>query len=135
MVKNSLKILCCEHRVIFKVCLATFQHYAWKANWYSGWKYFSKWHQNDMHFNPLSANPTKRSKTFKQFVGKNVDIFQFSTLHTIAWSGEKNEQIQGSTLSKSSWLIQFSNKPPSLGSDLSLLWTCNCQVVRRQTNK
>ena len=28
MVKHTLKILRCEHRKIFKVCLAIFQHYA-----------------------------------------------------------------------------------------------------------
>ena len=30
MAKHTLKILRCEHRKIFKVCLAIFQHYAIK---------------------------------------------------------------------------------------------------------
>ena len=32
MAKHTLKILRCEHRKIFKVCLAIFQHYAIKVN-------------------------------------------------------------------------------------------------------
>ena len=31
MAKHTLKILQCWHRTIFKVCLAIFQHYAWKG--------------------------------------------------------------------------------------------------------
>ena len=31
MAKHTLKILRCEHRIIFKVCLAILQHYAWKG--------------------------------------------------------------------------------------------------------
>ena len=31
MAKHTLKILRCEHCKIFKVCLAIFQHYAWKV--------------------------------------------------------------------------------------------------------
>ena len=31
MVKHVLKILQCEHRKIFKVCLVIFQRYAWKG--------------------------------------------------------------------------------------------------------
>ena len=31
MVKHTLKILWCEHRKIFEVCLAIFQHYEWKG--------------------------------------------------------------------------------------------------------
>ena len=31
MAKHTLKILRCEHRKIFKVCLAIFQHYAIKG--------------------------------------------------------------------------------------------------------
>ena len=36
MAKHSLKILRCEHRKIFKVCLVIFQHYAikgFKTSW------------------------------------------------------------------------------------------------------
>ena len=32
MTKHTLKILRCEHRKIFKVYLAIFQHYEWKVN-------------------------------------------------------------------------------------------------------
>ena len=31
MTKHTLKILGCEHRKIFKVCLTILQHYAWKG--------------------------------------------------------------------------------------------------------
>ena len=31
MVRDTLKILRCEHRKIFKVCFAVLQHYAWKG--------------------------------------------------------------------------------------------------------
>ena len=31
MAKHALKILRCEHRKIFKVCFAIFQHDAWKG--------------------------------------------------------------------------------------------------------
>ena len=33
MAKHSLKILRCEHRKNFKVCLAILQHYAWKGKY------------------------------------------------------------------------------------------------------
>ena len=33
MAKHTLKILRCEHRIIFKVCLAIFQHYERKGSW------------------------------------------------------------------------------------------------------
>ena len=32
MTKHTLKILPCEHRKIFNVYLAIFQHYEWKVN-------------------------------------------------------------------------------------------------------
>ena len=31
MVKHSLKVLLCEHRKIFKVCMTTFHHYVYNV--------------------------------------------------------------------------------------------------------
>ena len=46
MTKYTLKILWCEHRKIFKVCLAIFQHYAWNGqSTRSGWLLYANSHQ------------------------------------------------------------------------------------------
>ena len=42
MAQHTFKILRCEHRKIFKVCLAILQHYAWKG--YKSGEFQVVWH-------------------------------------------------------------------------------------------
>ena len=140
MAKRTLKILWCEHRKVFKVCSAIFQHSERKANGNIGTKWINlfncfrtlevEYPRNSVKISPKvlwNTLLTKAGQSFLKLLLPNVSLKLCWTLIMLKLDNNTNLCKHGHHVRKHGSKVENNHFPESLS--ISAYWKCSHKLI------